>query len=223
MFSTNEIIFASLVGSKVAESLPRFAVVQNEIEKRVLPPIPFIKPAGEINIQQSKFSFENELWKADAPNVAGQFFPIQFRAVQPEGPNVPEPYYTFPFEPMISIAGKNLIVRRNIAKAPNVIGSVKERWAQDDYEITITGSIFGVKEMGNYAECYPIAEFEKLKNYCTNPYGIEVLCEPLQLLGISRLVVDSFTFPFTKGENVQAYELKCYSDFVANYLLEIED
>jgi hypothetical protein len=219
MFSTNEIIFASLVGSKVAESLPRFAMVQNEIAKHVLPPIPFIKPADKVEIADSKFNFDKELWKADTPNIAGQFFPIQFRSAAFSLGT----YYTFPYEPMISISGKNIIARRNIAKAPNVIGTVKEHWCQDDYEITITGSIFGAKEIGNYAECYPISDFEKLRDYCTDPSGLEVLCEPLQLLGIDRLIVDSFSFPFTKGENVQAYEIKCYSDFSANYLLEIED
>ena len=36
-FDQTGILFASLVGSKVAESIPRFGAVQNELAKHVLP------------------------------------------------------------------------------------------------------------------------------------------------------------------------------------------
>ena len=50
-----------------------------------------------------------------------------------------------------------------------------------------------------------------------------VYCEPLQLLGINRIVIEEMSFPFTKGENVQAYEISALSDFDFNLLLEEKD
>ena len=42
----------------------------------------------------------------------------------------------FPLEPMISLTGQNIIVRRQVNKG-KVKGSIKERWSQDDYSVTI--------------------------------------------------------------------------------------
>ena len=52
-------------------------------------------------------------------------------------------------------------------------------------------------------------------------WGIQ--CEPLQLLGIDWIVVEEMNFPFTKGENVQAYEISVISDFEYSLLLEETD
>ncbi len=45
-------------------------------------------------------------------------------------------YWLLPCEPFITVDGKNIIVKRNVAKAKNM-GSIKERWSQDDYSITV--------------------------------------------------------------------------------------
>jgi hypothetical protein len=215
----NQIIFASLVGSKVAESLPRFATVQNELSKRVLPvlPIPFFGTntnSGTIAESTADYQYDRN-WQADFGG-GSQFFPLSFKR---RGDGL---IYKFPYEPMISISGGNSIATRKVAKAPNFIGTVKEHWCQDDYEITITGVAIGALETGSVEECYPIDQFQALKEFCTHPAGIQLYCEPLQLLGINNVVVKSFSFPFTKGENVQAYEIQCLSDFTSELLLEIE-
>jgi len=216
----NQIIFASLVGSKVAESLPRFATVQNELSKRVLPviPIPFFGTSTRdemIDIAYNDYKDLNN-WQADKNSLPSHFFPLTFSR---PGTNQA---YQFPYEPMISISGGNSIITRKVAKAKNFVGTVKEHWSQDDYEITITGVMIGAVETGSVEDCYPIEQFERLKEFCTHPAGIELYCEPLQLLGINRVVVKSFSFPFTKGENVQAYEIQCLSDFTSELLLEID-
>lgn len=221
MLTKNQIIFSSLVGSKVAESIPRFQLFENEVAKHVLPPIPFLPNQNEVTIDQESASLNGDvLWAADESNISKHFFPLSFRSNNPN--NTSLQWFTFPYEPLLSIQGKNNIVRRSVAKAKDFVGTIKERWSQDDYEVTITGSIYGKQEIGAVQDCFPISDFEKLRDYCTDPYGIQVKCEPLQLLGIDYLVVESFNFPFTKGENVQAYELKCFSDFAVNYLLELE-
>jgi hypothetical protein len=123
---------------------------------------------------------------------------------------------------MLSISSKNNIVRRNVAKATHE-GTVKERWSRDDYSITITGVLIGSLLTGSVEDCYPIFDFMELKKIMTIDTVVQVQCEPLQLLGINQIVIEDFSFPFTKGENVQAYEIKAYSDFQHQLLIELAD
>ena len=46
--------------------------------------------------------------------------------------------FKFPLDPIISLASKNIITRRYVNKT-KTRGSIKERWSQDDWEITISG------------------------------------------------------------------------------------
>lgn len=221
MLTNNEILFASILGSKIVKQIPRFEMVQNELSKQVIPTIPFLPFKNQISIREEEGLKKHSNWKAIQPNVDQHFFPLKFRRVLAENPDS-EPWYTFPYEPMISISGKNKIVRRSIAKAKNFIGTIKEYWSQDDYDITITGVFMGPNVIGTMQDCFPISDFQKLKEYCQSPLGIQVKCEPLRILDINYLVVESFDFPFTKGGNVQAYELKCFSDFSSDFLIDLE-
>lgn len=220
--SNTDILFASLVGSKIVEQIPRFTAVQNELMKHVLPPIPFLPLKNEVGIARTNGSLEADLWTADAPRPANeQFFPLTFQLPTRER-------FLLPYEPMVTINGKNTIVRRHVAKAKpktggEVGGSIKERWTQGDYEITITGVLMGSLLTGDVSGCFPKEDFEKLRQVMTAPASLQVFCPPLELLGIHRLVIEDFSFPFTKGENVQAYEIKAYSDFDYKLLLELSD
>ena len=220
-YDNTDILFQSLVGSQI--DVPRFSAVQNELMKHVLPPIPFLpiknkkgiaKPESDIN------EFDN--WRADQPLPASeQFFPFSFEL--PDGKR-----YLLPYEPMVSISGKNIIVRRSVAKtstqaSKHFKGTIKERWSEDDYEITITGVLIGSIMTGDVSQCYPREDFLKLKAAMTAPQRLKVFCEPLQLLDINYIVIEEFSFPFTKGENVQAYSIKAYSDFDHKLLLDIND
>jgi len=219
ILTKEEILFTSLMGSNAIQVLPRLQAVQNEAMKRALPKIPFI-PVNENPSGVAAYSrpFDAQLWKNDkAPAFEAQFFPLAFSRVDED-----TSFYTLPWEPLISISGSNEIVKRKVARATNFIGTVKERWSQNDYDITITGSIFGEDMIGDQSQAFPRREFELLKEYMTHPKGLIVQCEPLQLLGINRIVVESFSFPFTKGENVQAYEIQAVSDFTIDLLLPIE-
>lgn len=220
-FNEKSILFASLLGSKVAQQIPRFETVQNEIGKRVLPPIsflPFKNNPVKINEPEGNFN-TGELWMADAPkSESEQFFP--FTLIDELGRE-----FLLPYEPMISISSKNNIVKRTVAKADDFKyqGTVKERWSRDDYEIKITGVLIGSILTGDVSQCYPKEDFEKLKNFLEGKSSWMVYCEPLQLLGINRIVIEEMSFPFTKGENVQAYEISALSDFDFNLLLEEKD
>lgn len=216
-----DILFASLVGSKVVKMIPRLEAVQNELMKHVLPPIPFLpfrNHEGVIDVSAEEYL---NLWEADKPlSDEQQFFPLSLSI--DEGAT----WFRLPYEPLISISGKNVIAKRRVAKwnsenSQQLTGTIKERWSQDDYEITITGVLMGSLLRGNYEDCFPRADFEKLKKVLTYAKEIQVACPPLELLGINKIVIDDFSFPFTKGENVQAYEIKACSDFSYNLLIKI--
>ncbi|MBP4140017.1 DUF6046 domain-containing protein [Flavobacterium geliluteum] len=214
-----EILFASLVGSKVVEQIPRFSAIQNELAKHVLPPIPFLPLRNQDKIKKaSVLGFEDSWWLKDsAPKEDQQFFPLSF-SLTPNGQK-----YLLPYETMISINGKNQVVKRSVAKGNKIPGKIKERWSQDDYDITITGVLLGDYEIGTVENCYPISDFRKLKSFLTAPQAVYVFCEPLQLLGINKIVIEDFSFPFTKGENVQAYEIKAVSDFDYALILKLNE
>jgi len=223
-FNEKSILFASLLGSKVAQQIPRFETIQNKLGKHVLPlPPRILIPVASWD---SRAGYEStgdvkagELWMADAPkSESEQFFPFTFI----DGKN----RYTLPYEPMISISSANNIVERTVAKAGSDAqyeGTVKERWSRGDWEIKITGVLIGSILTGDVSQCYPKEDFEKLKNFLEGKSSWMVYCEPLQLLGINRIVIEEMSFPFTKGENVQAYEISALSDFDFNLLLEEKD
>ncbi|MCT4181647.1 hypothetical protein HZP54_17010 [Elizabethkingia anophelis] len=203
-------LIASLLGSQVAKSIPRFAAVQNEISKHVLPPVRFLPlNVQDLGINEPEYDDQYELWKGTLPTASeNQFFPLSFRAVDEKD------FYLFPWEPIISIESENIIAKRNVAKAgQSLIGSVKERWTTGDYRITITGAFYGDKMLGKPAQTYPRKDMERLRHYLLSANAIEVRSEALQILDINRIVIESVTFPFTKGENVQAYEIRALSDF----------
>lgn len=222
-FNEKSILFASLLGSKVAQQIPRFETVQNEIGKRVLPPIsflPFKNNPVKINEPEGNFN-PGELWMADAPkSESEQFFPFTFIDAE-TGEK-----FLLPYEPMLSISSKNNIVKRTVAKIGSEEkqqGTVKERWSRDDYEIKITGVLIGSILTGDVSQCFPRNDFQKLRDILIKKKKWGVQCEPLQLLGIDWIIVEEMNFPFTKGENVQAYEISVISDFEYSLLLDDKD
>lgn len=208
---TNEnVLIGSLLGSKAVESIPRFAAVENHMAKHVMPPIPFLPIRNEeiIRTEESWQAVEN-VWMND-PEIPEekQFFPFSFKRESEEQ------YYTLPWEPLVSISVRNIIAKRQVAKAGSkLIGSIKERFSTDDFEITITGAFYGQQMRGAYPETYPREDMERLRDYLLTPERLQVKSEPLQILGINYIAIEDVNFPFTKGENVQAYEIRAVSDF----------
>lgn len=209
--TNQEILFAGLVGGGIVKQLPRFGVIQNELGKHGLPTLPLFPVKNE--------PVMDNLWQADKPTIKeDQFFPLSFSLTE-NGER-----WLLPYETMINISGKNNIARRTVAKWKDDEnkgweGTVKERFSRDDYEIDITGVLIGSQMTGNFEDCYPISDFVKLKDFLTAAKALYVFCDALNILGIFRVVIESFNFPFTKGENVQAYNIKAYSDKSFNLVL----
>lgn len=112
-------------------------------------------------------------------------------------------------EPIVSISGRNIIIRRTIAKhsLKSKKGTIKECWAQDDYSVTIQGVITCTDK-----NKYPTDEVKWLKLLFDERYRIDVDQEILRMFGIFHLAIESVSFPHTKGMNNQNFEIKAYSD-----------
>jgi hypothetical protein len=126
-------------------------------------------------------------------------------------------YRTFPIEPIVSVNCKNIVTRRNVAKKDDknkLRGTIKESWSQDDYEITIAG-IF----MGPDGE-YPEGDVMWLRSICEAQKTIDVKCPLFTVFNITKIVIENFDFPFTKGTENQVFTIKAYSDDSYDLLIE---
>lgn len=126
-------------------------------------------------------------------------------------------YWLLPCEPLITISGKNIIAKRNVAKS-KLRGSIKERWSQDDYIISIQG-LFTNKDSFDYPE----DDMKRLRELCEAKDTIMVLCPLFEILDINRIVIESYELPFTKGEENQNWTIQAISDDDWDLLLSIDN
>lgn len=126
--------------------------------------------------------------------------------------------WMFPIEPLISISGKNIIVKRNVAKANNLRGSIKERWSEDDFTVNIQGS-FREEDLKKYPE----SDIQDLMYYLNQRQSLYVKNELLQLLDIHQIAIESYSFPFSKGENVQNFSIDAVSDDKYKLFIDVKD
>ncbi len=120
-----------------------------------------------------------------------------------------------PLDPIMSISGKNLIIRRHVNKSSKR-GSIKERWSQEDYDITIAGVL--VAESNDALKDY----ISQLRSICEDgKTGLNILNPVLNnCFDVWRIAVESFDFPFTAGACNQTFTLKGFSDDLYQLLIE---
>lgn len=122
-------------------------------------------------------------------------------------------WWRFPIEPVVSINGKNNVVKRSVlkvaAKDAERRGSVKELWAQDDYEINISGIFISKK-----SDVLPKDDLRTLRRYCEARETIEVMSPLFTLFNIKKMVIEDFQFPHTKGMENQMFTIRGCSDDV---------
>lgn len=213
-----DLIFASLMGSNAVGTIQRSQLVQNELSKQVLPAIPFLPFQNESVIAHQSLNPAMIINQTDLPIPEDQqFFPLSFSLTE-NGQK-----WLFPYEPMITFSSGNTIIKRNVAKqGDKLIGTIKERWNRKDFDITVTGVLMGSLITGKVEDCFPREQMQRLFEFLKHNKEFYIYCAPLEILGIIKVVVEDYTFPFTKGENVQAYDLKITSDDFYN-LLVIEE
>ena len=128
--------------------------------------------------------------------------------------------WSLPVDPIISISGKNTIIRRSVSKHSrdlnkNYTGTIKERWNQEDYYITIEGVIIGdtYQDMCDYVKTLRT----KLED---GKKGLDVASDFLNnTMNITRIAVEDYEFPFTPGMENQKFTIKAYSDGIYSLLI----
>jgi hypothetical protein len=114
-------------------------------------------------------------------------------------------WFEFPFEPLVTISGKNTIIRRRVLKSEGK-GTIKERWSQDDYQVSIQGILSSTENE------YPKSDIQALLEIFDERKSIEVEQDILLIFGITHLAIESAEWPHTKGLNNQNFSIKAYSD-----------
>ena len=224
MLTEKDLIFASLMGVNNVGMYQRTQIVQDEMAKKYIPRIPFLPLRQEEKIVRQEYSNGiNQNPETTETPENSQFFPLSF-SFHESGMK-----WVFPFEPMISISGGNDITKRNVShkgtdKNGNLnSGTIKERTRRKDFEIIITGILSGANLKGKPEDCFPVEDLRKLLKYLKDSKEIHVYCYPLEILGINKIVIEDYKFPFTKGENLQAYEINAVSDFPTTLIVTNQD
>jgi hypothetical protein len=124
-------------------------------------------------------------------------------------------FWLLPVEPLVTVGGGNVIAKRNVAKGKGR-GTIKERWSQDDYSVTIEGMLIYYDDENTFPE----EDLQKLRSLCEAKEIIDVECDLLKYFDISRICIEKFDFPFTKGEDIQHYTITGYSDDITDLLVE---
>lgn len=109
-------------------------------------------------------------------------------------------------EPQIRVRGGNIIARNTIAKKRD-LGTVKEIWSSDDYEIEIKGII-----MSSNSDKFPSEEFNNLRFFAEAHKAISVECPILTEYAIDKIVIHTYEFPDTPGMGNQEYIIHAWSD-----------
>lgn len=113
---------------------------------------------------------------------------------------------TLPIEPYVSVRGRSIVTLRGVAKKVGG-GTVKEKFATDDYEVTISGTLYSGDE-----EVFPEEWMAWMKNLCEANKSIKVLSKLTQALGIDHIAILDYSFPETQGVAWQNYTIRGVSD-----------
>ena len=124
-------------------------------------------------------------------------------------------WWLLPFEPLVSLTGRNTIVRRQVMKGAR--GSIKERWSQDDYSVSLQGIFLNTQDGG-----YPRDDVRRLRALC-EAAAPAVRCPMFELFGINRIAVENYEFPFTTGQRNQAWRIAACSDNAYKLLIKMNE
>lgn len=196
--------------------MTEYRFILEEMYRQIRRPIPFglFNPEVPAGVEPSMDSIENltdeqlaELLVINAKGVP-MVFPLYFAV---EG----GPWWLLPYEPQVTIQGSNVLVKKQVSKGA-VRGTIKERWSQGDYRISISGILMGE---GNK---YPSDDVKQLRSFC-EAGKVLVKSPQMELFSINQIVVEDWALPFTAGQANQAYTITAVSDDIYKLLLRSED
>lgn len=199
-------IIEQLAAAKLGYSLPPYLPVQfNQ------PQVAAIKKADDMTLLKiiagEQQGDTTKLPRQHTAMAVQQVFPLR---LQKTGDRE---YWQMPYEPILSVKGRNVIVKRNVSKGRGR-GTIKEHWTQDDYTLEITGVLFTLDGK------YPTDDVKRLREYCEAPEALKVLCPLYEVFDIARIVIEDYDFPHTKGENIQAFNIRATSDDITQLLID---
>ncbi len=176
----------------------------------VMPPYWLFNHSAVSQVDESQFDqirqmSDEELKETIVSNALGipMSMPLQMKLVTSADS---AEFWTLPLEPLVSISGKNIIIKRYVNKSA-VRGSIKERWTQDDYSINIQGALINL----NNPDAYPDADVRELRSFC-EASSVYVASPLLEIFGITRMVIEDYEFPHTSGISNQNYIIRAVSD-----------
>ena len=196
--------------------MTEYRFILEEMYRQIRRPIPFglFNPEVPAGVEPSMDSIENltddqlaELLVTNAKGVP-MVFPLYFAV---EG----GPWWLLPYEPQVTIQGSNVLVKKQVSKGA-VRGTIKERWSQGDYRISISGILMGE---GNK---YPSDDVKQLRSFC-EAGKVLVKSPQMELFSINQIVVEDWALPFTAGQANQAYTITAVSADIYKLLLRSED
>ena len=194
--------------------MTEYRIILEEMYRQILRPYGLfnkVPPAGEVPQMDALESMSDEaLADLLATNANGvpMVFPLFFGL---EG----QPWWMLPYEPQVTIQGTNVLVKKQVSKG-QVRGTIKERWAQGDFRVTISGILMG--EKGEY----PSEDVKTLRSFC-EAGKVLVKSPQMELFSITQIVVEDWNIPFTAGQANQAYTINAVSDDIYKLLLRRED
>ncbi len=196
--------------------MTEYRFILEEMYRQIRRPIPFglFIPEVPAGVEPSMDSIENltdeQLAEFLVTNAKGvpMVFPLYFAV---EG----GPWWLLPYEPQVTIQGSNVLVKKQVSKGA-VRGTIKERWSQGDYRISISGILMGE---GNK---YPSDDVKQLRSFC-EAGKVLVKSPQMELFSINQIVVEDWALPFTAGQANQAYTITAVSDDIYKLLLRSED
>lgn len=196
--------------------MTEYRFILEEMYRQIRRPIPFglFNPEVPAGVEPSMDSIKNltddqlaELLVTNAKGVP-MVFPLYFAV---EG----GPWWLLPYEPQVTIQGSNVLVKKQVSKGA-VRGTIKERWSQGDYRISISGILMGEGSK------YPSDDVKQLRSFC-EAGKVLVKSPQMELFSINQIVVEDWALPFTAGQANQAYTITAVSDDIYKLLLRSED
>lgn len=118
---------------------------------------------------------------------------------------------TLPLEGLVGVRGKNRIVVRNVAKQKaggvSKIGSVKELWTQEDYEVTVMGTLYSGDD-----SLFPEEWVAWMDTLFKARKSIVIISKLTDTVGVRALAVEEWRFKETRNIAYQDFEFRGYSD-----------
>lgn len=168
---------------------------------------PFALPPYWLNHPQVVRSMADNIDQSEPAELLGvpHACPLSLRGASEKD------WWQLPIEPVLTVNGKNTVVKRSVLKVwgskGERRGTVKELWTQDDYEVNISG-IF-ISDDDNRL---PERDIRRLRGYCEAREPLYVMNNLFTLFNIDRIVIESYSFPFTHGIANQMFNIKASSD-----------